>query len=138
MYGKVSRYKLDQFLQLFDFPAPTISAEQRFSTNVPLQRLFFMNSEFMQQQAERLAQKVQDEPDNRARVKKAYRLVFAREPNDAEVTTALEYLAAEPLRAYEERKLAAEAGEEGKGEGPEEGGREAAGRKTGGGRWAKA
>ena len=108
VYGKVSRYKLDQFLQLFDFPAPTISAEQRFSTNVPLQRLFFMNSEFMQQQAERLAQKVQDEPDNRARVKKAYRLVFARDPNVTEVTMALEYLAAEPLRAYEERKLAAE------------------------------
>ena len=109
VYGKVSRYKLDQFLQLFDFPAATISAEQRFSTNVPLQRLFFMNSEFMQQQAERLAQKVQDEPDNRARVRKAYRLVFARDPNDAELTMALEYLAAEPLRAYEERKLAAEA-----------------------------
>ena len=109
VYGKVSRYKLDQFLQLFDFPAPTISAEQRFSTNVPLQRLFFMNSDFMQQQAERLAQKVQDEPDNRARVKKAYRLVFGRDPKDAEVTTALEYLAAEPLRAYEERKARAEA-----------------------------
>jgi cytochrome c553 len=109
VYGKVSRYKLDQFLQLFDFPAATISAEQRFSTNVPLQRLFFMNSEFMQQQAERLAQKVHDEPDNRARVKKAYRLVFAREPGDAETAMALEYLAAEPLRAYEERKLAAEA-----------------------------
>ncbi|MBA3298120.1 MAG: DUF1549 domain-containing protein, partial [Acidobacteria bacterium] len=51
VYGKVSRYKLDPFLQLFDFPAATISAEQRFSTNVPLQRLFFMNSDFMQQQA---------------------------------------------------------------------------------------
>ena len=37
------------------FPAPTISAEQRFSTNVPLQRLFLMNSDFMQQQAEKLA-----------------------------------------------------------------------------------
>jgi mono/diheme cytochrome c family protein len=109
VYGKVSRYKLDQFLQLFDFPAATISAEQRFSTNVPLQRLFFMNSEFMQQQAERLAQKVHDEPDNRSRVKKAYRLIFAREPNDAELKMALEYLSAEPLRAYEERKIAAEA-----------------------------
>ncbi|MBA2258463.1 MAG: DUF1549 domain-containing protein [Acidobacteria bacterium] len=118
VYGKVSRYKLDQFLQLFDFPAATISAEQRFSTSVPLQRLFFMNSEFMQQQAERLAQKVQDEPDNRARVKKAYRLVFARDPSDAEVTMALEYLAAEPLRAYEERKLAAAAEKKEKEKGP--------------------
>jgi hypothetical protein len=44
VYGKVSRYKLDEFLQLFDFPSPSQSAEKRFSTNVPLQRLFFMNS----------------------------------------------------------------------------------------------
>jgi cytochrome c553 len=109
VYGKVSRYKLDQFLQLFDFPAPTISAEQRFSTNVPLQRLFFMNSDFMQQQAERLAQKLQEEPDNRARITKAYRMVLGRDPLPAEVTAGVEYLAAEPLRAYEERKLADEA-----------------------------
>jgi mono/diheme cytochrome c family protein/cytochrome c553 len=106
VYGKISRYKLDQFLQLFDFPAPTISAEQRFSTSVPLQRLFFMNSDFIQQQAEKIAQTIQAEPDNRSRVKKAYRTVFARDPNEAELTTALEYLAAEPLRAYEERRLA--------------------------------
>ena len=52
----MSRYKLDEFLQLFDFPSPSQSAEQRFATNVPLQRLFFMNSDFMQQHAERLAE----------------------------------------------------------------------------------
>ena len=109
VYGKVSRYKLDQFLQLFDFPAATISAEQRFSTNVPLQRLFFMNSDFMQQQAERLAQTLQAEPDNRTRIRKAYRTVLGRDPLDAEVTAGLEYLAGEPLRAYEERKAAEEA-----------------------------
>ena len=89
VYGKVSRYKTDQFLQLFDFPAPTISTEQRFSTNVPLQRLFFMNSDFMQQQAEQLAQKLQEEPDNRARVVKAYRTVFGREPQPTEITAGL-------------------------------------------------
>jgi cytochrome c553 len=109
VYGKVSRYKLDQFLQLFDFPAATLSAEQRFATNVPLQRLFFMNSDFMQQQAERLAQKLQEEPTNRARVTRAYRTVLGRDPLDAELTAGLEYLAAEPLRAYEERKAAEEA-----------------------------
>lgn len=106
VYGKVSRYKLDPFLQLFDFPAATISAEQRFTTNVPLQRLFFMNSDFMQQQAERIAQKLQEEPDNTARITKAYRMVYGREPQPAELTAGLEYLAAEPLRAYEERKAA--------------------------------
>jgi cytochrome c553 len=108
VYGKVSRYKMDPYLQLFDFPAATISAEQRFTTNVPLQRLFFMNSDFVQQQAEKIAQKLQEEPDNRSRIAKAYRIVLGREPLAVEVNTALEYLAAEPLRAYEERKAADE------------------------------
>ncbi len=57
VYGKVSRYKLDEYLQLFDFPSPNLSAEKRFTTNVPLQRLFFMNSDFMQQQGELLARR---------------------------------------------------------------------------------
>ncbi|HEV3059827.1 MAG TPA: PSD1 and planctomycete cytochrome C domain-containing protein, partial [Vicinamibacterales bacterium] len=47
LYGKVSRYSLDSYLQLFDFPSPAQSAEKRFTTTVPLQRLFFMNSDFM-------------------------------------------------------------------------------------------
>jgi hypothetical protein len=63
VYGKVSRYRLDEYLQLFDFPSPSMSSEKRFATNVPLQRLFFMNSDFMQQQAELLARRVATEPD---------------------------------------------------------------------------
>jgi hypothetical protein len=35
VYGRVSRYKLDEYLQLFDFPSPSISAEKRFVTAVP-------------------------------------------------------------------------------------------------------
>ena len=104
LYGKVSRYRLDQFLQLFDFPAATISAESRFSTNVPLQRLFLMNSDFMQQQAEKLARILEPETDNPARVKKAYRTLFGREPKAEELSAGLEYLSAEPLRAFEEKR----------------------------------
>jgi hypothetical protein len=107
LYGKVSRYRLDQFLQLFDFPAPTISAEARFSTNVPLQRLFLMNSDFMQQQAEKLARLLEPEADNAARITRAYRTLFGRDPKPEELTAGLEYLSAEPLRAYEERRLKA-------------------------------
>jgi hypothetical protein len=106
LYGKVSRYKLDQFLQLFDFPAATISAEQRFSTNVPLQRLFLMNSDFIQQQAEKLARTLEVEAGNAARITKAYRTLFGRDPKAEELAAGLEYLAAEPLRAYEERRKA--------------------------------
>ena len=73
IYGRVSRYKLDEFLQLFDFPSPSQTAEQRFSTNVPLQRLFFMNSDFMQQHAERLAETRGRRADDAARIEKVYR-----------------------------------------------------------------
>ena len=83
--ARVSRYKLDEFLQLFDFPSPSQTAEQRFATNVPLQRLFFMNSDFMQQHAERLAEQVADEPDDAARIEKVYRTVFGRAPTAEEI-----------------------------------------------------
>lgn len=108
LYGKVSRYKLDDFLQLFDFPSPNISAEQRYATNVPLQRLFFMNSDFVQQQAELLVQRIESEPTTEARIQKAYRLVFGRAATPEEMRLGLEYLRNEPLKEYEERKKAEE------------------------------
>jgi hypothetical protein len=104
VYGKVSRYRLDEYLQLFDFPSPNLSAEKRFATTVPLQRLFFMNSDFVQQQAEHLAQRVAAEPDNTARIQKVYRLVYGREASAEEVKIGLDYLRTEPLKEYEEQK----------------------------------
>lgn len=104
IYGKVSRYKLDQYLQLFDFPNPSISAERRFTTTVPLQRLFLMNSDFMQLEAEQLVKRIAAEPGNVARIRKAYRIVFGRVPSDQEVQIGLAYLKSEPALEYEEGK----------------------------------
>jgi hypothetical protein len=104
VYGKVSRYRLDEYLQLFDFPSPSFSAEKRHVTTVPLQRLFFMNSDFVQQQAELLARRTESEPDNAARIQKLYGLLFGRAAESDEVTAGLEYLKSEPLKSYEERK----------------------------------
>ena len=104
VYGHVSRYKLDEYLQLFDFPTPNISAEKRFVTTVPLQRLFLMNSDFIQVEAEELAKRVAAEPDNRSRIHKVYLLAYGREPNEEEVKLGLDYLHAEPLREFEENK----------------------------------
>jgi hypothetical protein len=104
VYGKVSRFRLDEFLQLFDFPSPNISAEKRFTTTVPLQRLFLMNSDFMQIEAEELAKRVASEPDNRARIRKAYLLVFGRTPTEEEVKLGIDYLHTEPLLEYDENK----------------------------------
>jgi cytochrome c553 len=107
IYGRVSRYKLDEFLQLFDFPSPSQTAEQRFSTNVPLQRLFFMNSDFVQQHAERLAEQVADEADDAARIDQVYRRLFGRSPTTEEVTAGRAFLQDEALKQYEERRAAA-------------------------------
>jgi mono/diheme cytochrome c family protein len=108
IYGKVSRYKLDEYLQLFDFPSPAISAEKRFTTTVPQQRLFLLNSDFMQMQAEELAKRVSTEADNRARIKKLYQLAYARDPLEKEIALGLEYIKSEPELSYEERKKKAE------------------------------
>ncbi len=104
VYGKVSRYKLDTYLQTFDFPPPNISAEKRFVTTVPLQRLFLMNSDFMQLEAEELANRVSSEPDNTARIKKLYQLAFNRAPSESEIKVGLDYLRTEPMKEYEEEK----------------------------------
>src|SRR5262249_33449611 len=104
VYGKVSRYKLDDYLQLFDFPSPNLSAEKRFTTAVPLQRLFLMNSDFMQQQGELIARRIANEADNAARIQKVYRMVFGRAATDAEVKSGLAFITSEPLKAYEERR----------------------------------
>jgi len=104
VYGKVSRYKLDAYLQLFDFPPPNISAEKRFTTTVPLQRLFLMNSDFVQLEAEALAKRVAAEPDNRARIRKIYTLTYGRLPSEQEIQIGLGYLHSEPAKEYEEEK----------------------------------
>jgi hypothetical protein len=104
VYGKVGRYKLDEYLQLFDFPSPAISAEKRFTTTVPLQRLFLMNSDFMQIEAEELAKKVALEPDNRSRIRKLYQITYGRDATESEIALAIEYLKAEPMLEYNEFK----------------------------------
>jgi hypothetical protein len=110
VYGRVSRYKLDEYLQLFDFPTPSISAEKRFTTTVPLQRLFLMNSDFMQAESEELAKRVAGQPDNRSRIRKAYQLIYGRDPSEEEIKLGIAYLHEEPLKEYEENKSKAPAG----------------------------
>jgi mono/diheme cytochrome c family protein len=61
LYGEVSRFQLNEYLQTFDFPNPNLSAERRFSTNVPLQSLYFMNSPFVEAQMDALVRRLADE-----------------------------------------------------------------------------
>ncbi len=94
VYGFVSRRKLDPFLALFDFPNPASTSEQRIITNVPLQRLFFLNSALIERESQALAARVESEHDagDAARIRRIYRLVYGRGPTRAETGLGLEFL----------------------------------------------
>jgi hypothetical protein len=92
VYGKVSRMYPNQFLTTFDAPAASISNEFRYMTNVPQQRLFFLNNELVRKQAELLAERLKPAGENEAQVKKAYELVYQRRPSPAELAFALDFL----------------------------------------------
>jgi hypothetical protein len=91
VYGFVSRRKLDPMLALFDFPNPNNTSEQRVVTNVPLQRLFLMNSSFVEAQAAGLAQRLSGE--NAERVRQVYRLLFGRAPSEEEARLGIAFAA---------------------------------------------
>ncbi len=89
-YGFVSRRKLDTVLQLFDFPNPNNTADTRTETNVPLQRLFFMNSEFVEAESKALVARLGAQP----KIEDAYRILFQRAPTPEEVKLGQEYISA--------------------------------------------
>lgn len=114
IYSSVSRFQLHEFLQTFDFPNPSLSAERRYTTNVPAQSLYFMNSPFVRRQAEflvnRLAKeaappeagKAGDEPPagglrpvfrDLEMIEAAYPLLYGREATEPEIEAGLQFLA---------------------------------------------
>jgi len=92
VYAKISRFRLDRYLTLFDFPDPGITNEKRNVTLVPLQQLFFMNSGFVGRQAESFARRLAEAGSNEARIRRAYEILYEREPSQQELKLALEFL----------------------------------------------
>ena len=95
VYGKVSRFRLERMLSLFDFPAADITCEQRVTTNIPPQKLFFLNSELVAEHAKALSVRLNREaPDDSARIARAYHLLFGRPPSSYEAEKGLAFLTA--------------------------------------------
>lgn len=91
IYAWVSRRRPDRLLGLFDFPNATATSEQRVTTNVPLQRLFLLNSATVMDAAEAIAKKT--ESTGNRRIDEIYRLLFQRPPDARERKLGAEYLA---------------------------------------------
>ncbi len=78
IYGKVSRIQMERMLTLFDFPTPDMTSEQRPTTNVPPQRLFFLNSDLVTTAARDLAARLRREaPATRFASTMPYKLLYS-------------------------------------------------------------
>ena len=80
LYGHIGRRRSDYTLALFDFPNPASTSERRVTTSTPLQRLFLLNSTFVARQAEGLVSRLNSENGDAAKIRRAYRVLFSREP----------------------------------------------------------
>lgn len=104
VYAKISRHELDELLRLFDFPDANVTSEKRTVTTAPQQQLFVLNSNFVVQQAQSLAKRVQaGAATGDARVRLAFELLYARAPHEHELRLGLDFLAAAASDASEQK-----------------------------------
>jgi len=97
LYTTMRRNFLPGFLQAFDLPVPFQAMGRRNVTNVPAQALVMMNDPFVAEQARLWAKATLADATlpPAARIEQMYRAAFARPPEPAETTAALEFLAAQ-------------------------------------------
>jgi hypothetical protein len=97
VYGFIDRQNLPGIFRTFDFASPDASTPQRFTTTVPQQALFLMNSPFVAEQARALVSR----PDvvalrmDEQRIDRLYRICFGRPADKDEVALGLKFLTAE-------------------------------------------
>jgi hypothetical protein len=85
VYGFISRRKLNPYLSLFDYPVPNATSEARNQTNVPVQRLFFMNSPLVLAESKTLTQQATS-------IGTLYERLFQRPPTPQEKKLAQQFL----------------------------------------------
>jgi hypothetical protein len=100
VYARVSRARLASLLRIYDFPDPTQTSAERDVTTTSLQQMFVMNSAFVHGEAAVLADSVQGEANNSAKVGALYRKILSRDPSAAELSRAVNYLAKGTLADY--------------------------------------
>jgi hypothetical protein len=94
VYGFIDRQNLPGMYRTFDFASPDTHAPQRFTTTVPQQALFLMNSPFAIQQAKALAARpeVADVSPAELRIDALYRLLYGRPPTAEEIELGVRFV----------------------------------------------
>jgi hypothetical protein len=82
VYAFIDRQNLPGLFRTFDFAAPDTHSPGRFSTTVPQQALFLMNSPFVLEQAEHVAARpeIAAAADPALQVEQLYRVIYGRGP----------------------------------------------------------
>jgi hypothetical protein len=105
VYGFIDRQNLPGLFRTFDFASPETSTPQRFTTTVPQQALFLMNSPFVIEQARHFVNRadVTALAKDEARIDRLHRLAFGRPAEPDEIALGLRFLAtagkAAPMKA---------------------------------------
>jgi hypothetical protein len=101
VYGFIERQNLPGLFRTFDFASPDTSTARRFTTTVPQQALYLMNSPFVIEQARYFLQRpeVAAQPTDEAKVHRMHWLAYGRAADPEEVRLGLRFLAAAPSRS---------------------------------------
>jgi hypothetical protein len=92
VYGYVERGRIPGMLSYFDFPTPDQHAPMRFTTTVPQQALFLLNSAFMAEQSRAVARRTENGGDAASRITQLYRTILARDPQPDELEAGLRFV----------------------------------------------
>jgi uncharacterized protein DUF1553/uncharacterized protein DUF1549/cytochrome c len=99
LYMLARRNYLLSFLEVFDFPSLALNCTKRSNSATPLQSLTFLNSEFVMEQAEHFANRVNqlvgDSAPAEKKIEQAFVLALARRPSPTEIKACGDHLTKE-------------------------------------------
>ncbi|HEY7426446.1 MAG TPA: DUF1553 domain-containing protein [Gemmataceae bacterium] len=95
IYGFIDRQNLPGLFRTFDFASPDTSTPQRYTTTVPQQALFLMNSPFVVEQARYFVKRadVAAQTKDEMKINRMYQLAYGRAAEADERALGLRYLA---------------------------------------------
>ncbi len=98
IYTLIDRTNPPELLTQFDFPNPDVSSGRRYTTLVPQQALFLMNSPMVIETARKLVERVSfsDLKSDEDRVAILYLAIYQRMPTKQEVTLGVRYVNSNP------------------------------------------
>src|SRR5579875_2679374 len=107
VYGFIDRQNLPGLFRTFDFASPDTSSPQRYTTTVPQQALFLMNSPFVLEQARYFLQRpdVAGQAKEEAKINRMYQIAYGRVAQADEMELGLRFLA-EARKNNEAKKTA--------------------------------